>query len=102
MELSTKSSVERHVDTVHKKDRNQAKEEPSKITQERRNQDDYSNVMKIVPDQDFLTQNTADLKTMLDAIPNESLEYEVDVFEKGFKEVLNSEKIEVLLDNQNT
>ena len=46
----------------------------------------------ISPHCDFLTQNTVDLKAMLEAIPKETLEYDVDVFEKDFKEVLNSEK----------
>ena len=39
---------------------------------------------------DFLTKNTADLKAMLEAIPKETLAYQEDIFEKDFKEVLNS------------
>ena len=46
--------------------------------------------LKIIPDKDFLTQNTADLKAMLEAIPKEALSYQEDIFEKDFKEVLSS------------
>ena len=51
-----------------------------------------SPAVKITPDQDFLTMNTADLKAMLEVIPKEALWYEEDVFEKDFKLVLNSVK----------
>ena len=54
----------------------------------------YSSAIKIVPDQDFLTNNTADLKAQLEAIPKEDLFYEEDVFEKDFKLILNAEKKE--------
>ena len=50
--------------------------------------------MKIFPDQDFLTMNTADLKEILEAIRKEALCYEENVFEKDFKLVLNSVKEE--------
>ena len=43
--------------------------------------------------------NTADLKSILKNIPIESLHYEVDVFEKDFKEILNSEKNKTESDN---
>ena len=45
---------------------------------------------QIVPDQNFITQNTADLKLMLESIPEEALNYDMDIFEKDLKEVLNS------------
>ena len=53
-----------------------------------------SPAVKILPDHDFLTKNTADLKAMLESIPKEALFYEEDVFEKDFKLVLNSVKEE--------
>ena len=49
---------------------------------------------KIIPDSDFLTQNTTDLKAMLATIPEEALNFEEDIFEKDFKDVLNSFKEE--------
>ena len=51
----------------------------------------FCTMVKIVPDTEFLT-NTADLKTMLEAIPEEAFNYEEDTFEKDFKVVLNSQK----------
>ena len=57
------------------------------------NEEVFSTGAKIIPDTDFITMNTADLKLMLEAIPAEVLNYEEDVFEKDFKEVLNSEKV---------
>ena len=45
--------------------------------------------MKIIPDQDFFTNNTAELKELIEAIPNVALCYEENVFEKDFKLVLN-------------
>ena len=50
----------------------------------------FTTTNKIIPDTDFLTQNTADLKAMLETIPEEALNYEEDIFEKDFKVVLNS------------
>ena len=52
----------------------------------------FSTVTKIIPDTDFITKNTADLKTMLETIPEEDLNFEEDTFEKDFKIVLNSYK----------
>ena len=49
-----------------------------------------SSVVKIDPDLDFLTKNTADLKVMLEAIPKNKLLYDEDAFEKDFKLILNS------------
>ena len=57
--------------------------------------------MKIVPDPNFITQNTADLKAQLEAIPKEALEFEEDVFENDFKLVLNSVKEESCRGNPN-
>ena len=62
----------------------------------------FSDVVKILPDQDFLTKNTADLKAMLEAIPESSLTFEEDTFEKDFKLVLNSVKEEGPCDNMIT
>ena len=53
-----------------------------------------SSKSEIVPDQNFITQNTADLKALLDSIPEEALNYDEEVFEKDFKEVLNSADVE--------
>ena len=50
----------------------------------------FTTTNKIIPDTDFLTKNTADLKAMLETIPEEALNYEEDIFEKDFKVVLNS------------
>ena len=50
--------------------------------------------VKIQPDQDFLTKNTTDLKPMLEAIPENLLYIEEDVFETDFKQVLNSGECE--------
>ena len=58
--------------------------------------------MKVVPDQNVIAQNTAELKAMLEAIPKEALEYEEDVFEKDFKLVLSSEKEEAYPGNLNS
>ena len=63
-------------------------------TSRRPQEEVFSDIVTIVPDQDFLTQNTADLKAMLEGIPKEALPYEEDVFEKDFKLVLNSEEKE--------
>ena len=52
----------------------------------------FSTTNKIIPDSDFLTQNTADLKAMLETIPEEALNFDEDIFEKDFKVVLNSVK----------
>ena len=52
-----------------------------------------------VPDKESLTKNTADLKKMLEAISREALTYEEDVFEKDFKEILNSNKTDDEPDN---
>ena len=54
---------------------------------------------KIYPDQDFLTKNTADLKSMLESIPSELLWFDENVFEKDIKTVLNSVKTEPEPDN---
>ena len=54
----------------------------------------FSSEGSIFPDTDFITMNTADLKLMLETIPEEVLNYDEDVFEKDFKTVLNSEKVE--------
>ena len=52
----------------------------------RKGQEEFtSQAVKILPDQDFLTKNTAELKEMLEAIPKEALCYEENVFEKDFK-----------------
>ena len=48
------------------------------------------NKTEIFPDVSFMTQNTADLKILLDSIQQEQLPYEPDVFEKDFLEILNS------------
>ena len=48
---------------------------------------------EIIPDQNFITQNTAELNLMLESIPQEVLNYDEDIFEKDFKEVLNSAEI---------
>ena len=56
-------------------------------------------LLKIVPDKDFLTMNTADLKASLDAIYKEAIPYEQDVFEKDFKLILNSENNDEESDN---
>ena len=60
----------------------------------RTNEPVNSNIKKIVPDQEFLTSNTSDLKAMLGAIPLEALIYEENVFEKDFMTILNCEKKE--------
>ena len=45
----------------------------------------FSSVTKIIPDTDFITKNTADLKAMLETIPKEALNYEEDIFKKRFQ-----------------
>ena len=46
--------------------------------------------VKVIPDQEFLTKNTCELKAMLEAIPEEALNYNEDTFEKDIKRVLGS------------
>ena len=53
---------------------------------------------KIIPDTDFITMNTADLELLLEAIPEEALNYDEDIFEKDFKEILKLEKVEIEAD----
>ena len=53
---------------------------------------------KIIPVTDFITMNTAYLKLLLEAIPEEALNYDEDIFEKDFKEILKSEKVEIEAD----
>ena len=53
-----------------------------------------SEPVKILPDLHFLTKNTADLKLMLESIPEKHLWFEENVFEKDFKLVMNSVKSE--------
>ena len=100
IEFPTNSSVTNHVATVHKSNHYQVQKTQSETTLERRNQEETA-LVKIVPDQNFLTQNTADLKAWLEAIPKEAFIYEEDLFEKDFKEILNSEKVELFPDNKN-
>ena len=99
IEFPTYSSVETHMNTVHIMNRGPVKEQ-LEIIPENRNQV-KTNTVRIVPDQNFITQNTADLKAWLDAIPKEALEYGEDVFEKDFKLVLSSEKEEESPSNLN-
>ena len=75
--FKSQNQLKSHIDKVH--------------TTKFQSQEEFiSPAVKITPDQDFLTKNTADLKIMLEGIPKEALWYEEDVFEKDFKEVLNS------------
>ena len=58
-------------------------------------EEEFSSIgQQILPDKDFLTKNTADLKLMLEAIPQDTLAYDEDTFEKDFKLILNSVKNE--------
>jgi hypothetical protein len=50
-------------------------------------------IKKIVPDNEFLTQNTKDLKEMLEALPQDAFYTGVDEFEDDFNDILN-EKVE--------
>ena len=52
----------------------------------------FSTNTKIMQDTDFITGNTADLKVMLETIPEEGLNYDEDILEKDFKVVLNPHK----------
>ena len=85
----TQSLSENHTNIVHSDDHKTVNKPTEKITE--KTQEEVKPVVIIVPDIEFLTQNTADLKAILEAIPKEALEFEEDVFEKDFKLVLNSE-----------
>ena len=50
-------------------------------------------IKKIVPDNEFLTQNTKDLKEMLEALPQDVLYTGPDEFEDDFNDILN-EKVD--------
>ena len=80
IEFLTSSSVKSHMDKVHKGDQNQVNKESIKIISEQIHKEENINVLTIIPDPNFITQNTADLKASLEAIPKESLEYEEDVW----------------------
>ena len=46
-------------------------------------------ILKIVPDTEFLTQNTKDLEEMLSALPTEALYTGIEEFQKDFNDILN-------------
>ena len=83
-------------ESVEHKDEDDTLERKSKVCIK---EEVFSTGVKIIPDTDFITMNTADLKLMLEAIPEEVLNYEEDVFEKDFQIVLNSETIEAEVDH---
>ena len=81
VDFPTQSSVNSHMEEVHNSVRDQ------ELIQEVIHQEKKA---EVIPDENFLTQNTADLKALLESIPQEILNYDEDVFEKDFKEILNS------------
>ena len=93
LEFSEISMLSSHMDNHHSEDGMESKD--SKVVNTANVKDKpqnkfVSSVVKIIPDNSFLTKNTADLKLMLETIPIEALEYDEDAFEMDFKLVLNS------------
>ena len=94
LQFPEKVGLDIHMDKSHSGDKVPIVLSATRFLAGGKEEEFVSSGLKIIPDQEFLTQNTADLKARLEAIPKDTLIYQEDIFEKDFKEVLNSVDID--------